>query len=242
MIKLNCDIGEGFGIWKMGNDEAIFPLIDMANLACGFHASDALTMQKSVQLAKRNNVIIGAHISYQDLVGFGRRSMKCSEQEIEAISLYQISALDGFCKASDLEVSYVKPHGALYNDMMANEYIFLSILKAISSYNTNIKLMILSTPNNDKYSLMASKFNVSLLYEVFADRNYTKDGLLLPRSEKNAVILDTKKIIARIKTLQNDGYLESIDKNKLHIKADTICVHGDNEKALEFVEEIRKHL
>jgi UPF0271 protein len=242
MIKLNCDIGESFGIWKMGNDEVIFPLIDMANLACGFHASDALTMQKSVQLAKSNNVIVGAHIAYQDLVGFGRRSMKCSDEEIEAISLYQISALNGFCKANDLVVSYVKPHGALYNDMMSNKNILISILKAIASYDVNIKLMILSTANNDKYKLMASRFNIELIYEVFADRNYTDEGLLVSRNDKNGVIDNIKEVIKRINTLKNDGYLESINNKKLYIQADTICVHGDNEKALEFVKQLKKYL
>lgn len=242
MIKLNCDIGESFGIWKMGNDEAIFPLIDMANLACGFHASDALTMRKSVNLAKLHSVTIGAHIAYQDLVGFGRRSMKCSDEEIEAISLYQISALVGVCKADGLEVSYVKPHGALYNDMMVNDDIFLAILRAVSLCDEGIKLMILSTPNNDRYRLMALEFNVELIYEVFADRNYTDNGLLVSRSVENSVIYDNAKVIQRINTLKNDGYLESINQKKIHIQADTICVHGDNEKALEFVKEIKKHL
>jgi UPF0271 protein len=214
----------------------------MANLACGFHASDALTMQKSVQLAKNNNVIVGAHIAYQDLVGFGRRSIKCSDEEIEAISLYQISALNGFCKANDLVVSYVKPHGALYNDMMSNKNIFISILKAIASYDVNIKLMILSTANNDKYKLMASRFNIELIYEVFADRNYTDEGLLVSRNDKNGVIDNIKEVIKRINTLKNDGYLESINNKKLYIQADTICVHGDNEKALEFVKQLKKHL
>ena len=133
-IRLNCDMGESYGIWKMGYDEDIMPLVDMANLACGYHAGDALTMSRAVALAKKYNVFIGAHPSYQDLVGFGRRSILCSLEEIKSIILYQLGALQAFCKAHNTIVSYVKPHGALYNDMMRDENIFKAILNAISSF------------------------------------------------------------------------------------------------------------
>ncbi len=133
-IKLNCDMGESFGAYKIGLDEELMPLVDMANLACGFHASDALTMQKSVTLAKKHEVTIVAHPGYQDLVGFGRRSMTCTFEEIKAIVLYQLGALSAFCKREDTRISYVKPHGALYNDMMKDENILKAILEAISSY------------------------------------------------------------------------------------------------------------
>ena len=242
MIKLNCDIGESFGIWTMGNDEKIFPHINMANLACGFHASDSVTMQKSVLLAKKYDVQIGAHISYQDLVGFGRRSMNCTSEEIQTLSIYQIGALSAFCKVNDCNISYVKPHGALYNDMMKDDDIFISILKAISSYNISIKLMILSTLNNDKYEKIATKYNIELIYEVFADRNYTNDGYLVPRSQDNAVIYDEKIILNRITTLKNDGYLQSIDDKKLYIKSDSICIHGDNEKAIDFIKLLKQNI
>lgn len=242
MIKLNCDIGESFGIWTMGNDEKIFPHISMANLACGFHASDSITIQKSVLLAKKYDVQIGAHISYQDLVGFGRRSMNCTSDEIQTLSIYQIGALSAFCKVNNCSISYVKPHGALYNDMMKDDAIFISILKAISSYDTSIKLMILSTLNNDNYAKIASKYNIELIYEVFADRNYTNDGYLVPRNQENAVIHDEKTILNRITTLKNDGYLQSIDNEKLYIKSDSICVHGDNEKAIDFIKLLKQNI
>jgi hypothetical protein len=147
-IRLNCDMGESFGIWKMGNDEEIMPLIDMANLACGFHASDAITMSRSVNLAKKYNVTIGAHPSYNDLLGFGRRTMLCSLEEIKSIILYQLGALNAFCIANGTTVSYVKPHGALYNDMMRDENIFKAILNAVSSFDKNIKVMVLSGLRN----------------------------------------------------------------------------------------------
>ena len=241
-IRLNCDMGESFGIWKMGYDKQIMPYIDMANLACGFHASDAMTMNSSVKLAKQNGVTIGAHPAYQDLVGFGRRSISCTNEEIESLILYQLGALSAFCTVYKTSVSYVKPHGALYNDMMKDENILHSILKAISSFNSSIKLMILSTPNNKKFKTIADTYSIELLYEVFADRNYNDDGTLVARTNKNAVIEDVTIVQKRIETLQKDGYLTSINDKKLFIQADTICVHGDNEHALEFIKLLQNLL
>ena len=241
-IKLNCDMGESFGIWKMGNDEEIMPFIDMANLACGFHASDSVTMNRSVQLAKKYNVTIGAHPSYQDLVGFGRRSMLCSLEEIKSIILYQLGALSAFCRAHGTTISYVKPHGALYNDMMKDENIFKAILNAISSYDKNIKLMILSSPKNEAYEFTAKNYSIGLIYEVFADRNYNDDGTLVSRALENAVIHDELEVANRIVTLKDRGYLTSLSGQKLFIKADSVCVHGDNENALEFIKLLRKAL
>jgi len=235
-------MGESFGIWKMGEDELIMPYINMANLACGFHSSDSITMSKSVQLAVKHNITIGAHPSYQDLVGFGRRSMNCSVEEISAIIIYQLGALSGFCKVYDTEVSYVKPHGALYNDMMKDENIYKAILKAISSFDKNIKLMILSTPNHEEFAKIASSYGVELIYEVFADRNYNDDGSLVSSSESNAVVHDENEVIQRVELLANDGYISSINGNKLFIKADTICVHGDGQNALSFIKALKKVL
>lgn len=241
-IKLNCDMGESFGIWKMGNDEEIMPYIDMANLACGYHASDALTMNRAVALAKEHNVTIGAHPSYQDLIGFGRRSILCSLEEIKSIILYQLGALSAFCRAHGTTISYVKPHGALYNDMMRDENIFKAILNAISSYDKNIKLMILSSSKNEAYEFTAKQYSINLIYEVFADRNYNDDGSLVLRGLENAVIHDELEVVNRITTLNDRGYLTSLSGQKLFIKADSVCVHGDNENALEFVKLLRKAL
>lgn len=242
MIKLNCDMGESFGIWKMGKDEEVMPYISLANLACGFHASDAITMNRSVELAKKYNVTIGAHPSYQDLVGFGRRSMSCSLEEIKSIILYQIGALSAFCKAHGVAISYVKPHGALYNDMMKDENIFKAILSALSSYDKNIKLVVLSKPDNEAYEHTAKKYNINLLYEVFADRNYNDDGSLLSRMLPDAVINDELEVMQRIEILKNNGFLESIKGKKLFLKADTICVHGDGGNALSFIKALNKVL
>lgn len=238
-IKLNCDMGESFGIWKMGLDEEIMPYVDMANLACGFHASDALTMQKSVRLACENDVEIGVHPGYPDISGFGRRSMNCSFEEIETLVLYQMGALSAFCKANGTAFTYVKPHGALYNDMMKNEMVFKAILTAISSYDKSLKLMILSTSKGEKYEKVANSFGIELLFEVFADRNYNKDGTLVSRTFEHAVIHEIDVVLNRIKTLKNEGYLVSHSGEKLYIKSDVICVHGDNQEALEFIKTLR---
>jgi UPF0271 protein len=241
-IKLNCDMGESFGIWKMGFDEEIMPYIDMANLACGFHASDAVTMNKSVILAKKYSVTIGAHPAYQDLVGFGRRSILCSLEEIKSIVLYQLGALNAFCKAHGTGVSYVKPHGALYNDMMRDENIFKAVLSAISSFDKNIKLMILSSAKNEQYEYTAKLYNINLLYEVFADRNYNNDGTLVARSNDDAVIHDELQVASRVVNLKEKGFIHSLNGEKLFLKADTICVHGDNANALEFIKLLKKAL
>ena len=241
-IRLNCDMGESFGIWKMGNDEEIMPYADMANLACGFHASDAVTMSRSVILAKKYNVSIGAHPSYHDLLGFGRRTMICSLEEIKSIVLYQLGALSAFCKANGTAISYVKPHGALYNDMMRDENIFKAVLNAVSSFNKNIRVMILSGPKNEEYEYTAKLYDINLFFEVFADRNYNDDGSLVSRMEENAVIHEELDVIARVVNLKEKSLVTSINGHKLFLKCDSICVHGDNEKALEFVKLVRKAL
>jgi len=239
-IKLNCDMGESFGIWKMGLDDEIMSHIDMANLACGFHAGDAMIMNKSVLLAKKHNVTIGAHPSYQDLIGFGRRSISCTKEEITAMVIYQIAALNGFCKAHDADIFYVKPHGALYNDMMKDKNIFKAILNAISSFDKNINLMILSSSKNEEYEIIANEYRIGLLYEVFADRNYNDDGSLVSRTEENAVIINESDVINRIITLKEKGFLNSKNGKELFLKTDTICVHGDNDKALDFIKILRE--
>lgn len=241
-MKLNCDLGESFGVWKMGSDEEIMPLIDSANIACGFHASDPLIMQKTVALAVEYGVSVGAHVSYPDLVGFGRRSMVCTQEEIEAFVIYQCGALDAMCRVNGCEVEYVKPHGALYNDMMKNDIIFMAILRGISRYKKELKLMILSTNKNPHYKEMASSFGIELIYEVFADRAYTKEGLLVPRGQSGSVIESVSKIQKRIKMLQNESTLETICGKKIALQADSICVHGDNQKAVDLVKALRGYI
>ncbi len=240
MIKLNCDIGESFGIWQLNDDSKIMPLIDMANIACGFHASDPLNIQKSIELAKRFNIKIGAHPSYPDLVGFGRRTIKCSLEEIKAIFIYQIGALRAIANKNGTDISYVKPHGALYNDMMNNIEIFEALVSALREYDKSLKLMVLSSNKNKKLKDIAK--DIELIFEVFADRNYTDDGFLVPRGKKDAVITDISLVIKRVKDILNNQIIYSINNRALKLSADTICVHGDNQEALNLVKAIKEVL
>ena len=242
MIKLNCDMGESFGAWKMGLDEEIMPLVDMSNIACGFHASDPITMDRTVKLAKDNSVIIGAHPGYPDLVGFGRRDLKCTADEIEKLVVYQIGALEAICKSNGTNVKYVKPHGALYNGMMRDEDIFRAIVSSISKYDKNLKLMILSSPKNESYTKIADKYDINLLFEVFADRAYMDDGSLMPRSMQGAVLGSSDEVLHRLEFLLNNGVIKSHTQKILKLKADCICVHGDNAHALSIVKAMREFL
>ncbi len=241
MIRLNCDLGEGFGVYSLGDEELIMPYIQMANIACGFHAGDPLGLQKTINLALKYNVTMGAHPSYPDLVGFGRRSLKCEPEEIEAFVIYQIAALQGLVNAQNGYLDYVKPHGALYNDMMKDESIFQAILKATYKFR-NLKLMILSTCKNAQFQNMADKFGVKLIYEVFADRAYTSEGFLVPRTQKGSVLHNKNEVIARLKQLQNKGSLQSIDGKEIFLQADSLCVHDDNPEAIELVKSLKENL
>ncbi|MCF6172277.1 MAG: 5-oxoprolinase subunit PxpA [Campylobacteraceae bacterium] len=242
MIKLNCDMGEGFGAWKMGLDTEIMPLVDMSNIACGFHASDPVTMDKTVKLAFKNDVIIGSHPGYPDLVGFGRRNLKCSSDEIEKMIIYQIGALEAICRTNKAKIQYVKPHGALYNTMMSESEVFKAIAKAISKYDKKLNLMILSSSKNKQYSKIAEDLGIKLLFEVFADRSYMDDGSLMPRSMPNAVLGSSDEVIERLDYLVKKGVIKSHTGKKLELKVDCICVHGDNAQALSIIKAMRKYL
>ncbi|WP_331775997.1 5-oxoprolinase subunit PxpA [Sulfurospirillum sp. 1612] len=242
MIKLNCDMGESFGAWKMGLDEAVMPLIDMSNIACGFHASDPVIMNQTVKMAVAHDVTIGAHVAYPDLVGFGRRSLACTHDEIESMVIYQIGALAGISQANNTKVSYVKPHGALYNDMMKDVAIFESILKAIAQYDKNLKLMILSSAKNETYAKIANQVGVDLIYEVFADRAYMEDGSLMPRSMPHAVLESSDDVMERLIYLSQNGVIKAHTGKELALRADCICVHGDNAHAVEIVKAMREYL
>ena len=239
-MKLNCDLGESFGAWQKGQDSAIMPLIDQANIACGFHASDPLTMQNTVKLAAEHNVAIGAHPAYPDLVGFGRRSMKVSGDELEAIIVYQIGALQAFCQQQQVELTYVKPHGALYNDMMKDTDIFSHVCRAVASVSSDLSLMIQALPKTQAYQEIAKQAGIHLLFEAFADRNYQANGFLVPRSEERAVLENEQQIIDRCKYLLTKGALLDIEGNPLAMQVDTLCVHGDNKQALVLVSALRQ--
>lgn len=237
-MKLNCDLGESFGSWQMGLDTDVMPHIDMANIACGFHAGDADVMAKTLQLAKQHSVVVGAHPSYPDLQGFGRRSMALSHGEIVNCLHYQIAALDGMAQSAGLTLSYVKPHGALYNDMMSKPAVFDAVLDAIGRYYKPLKLMILATAEQQQYRDLAAAKGVTLLFEAFADRRYTDDGKLTPRSQPGAV-LHADEMLTQVAQLVKHGTVTTATGKQLPLAADTLCVHGDNQAAIAQVQQIR---
>lgn len=241
-LLLNCDMGESLGPWSMGMDEQIMPLIDMANIACGFHASDPLTMTRTVLLAKQHHTQIGAHPSYPDLVGFGRRSMKCTPLEIISMVQYQIGALDGICQAHDTKVNYVKPHGALYNDMMRDADILRAVFEATASYDSHLPVMVLASTDNHKTESIAAEFGITLLFEAFADRAYDNHGFLLPRTEPGAVLHSEQSILEQALLLATEGSVISQSGERLTLNADTLCVHGDNAESVKAVQHIRHSL
>ncbi|QUI61685.1 5-oxoprolinase subunit PxpA [Pseudoalteromonas sp. A22] len=237
-MLLNCDLGESFGAWKMGLDEHVMPHIDMANVACGFHAGDPDVLAQTLKLVNTHQVTLGAHPSYPDRQGFGRRSMQLSEQEIINALHYQIAAIEGMAKVQGLTLNYVKPHGALYNDMMKSQRILSCVIKAISHYPSELKLMVLATAQQASHQQLADDYNVSLIFEAFADRLYTDEGLLTPRSEPGAVH-DKSALLAQVKQLHQQGSVTTASGKSLSLRADTLCVHGDNEASIVLIEEIR---
>jgi len=238
-LRLNSDLGESFGSFKVGLDEAVMPHIDQANIACGFHAGDPLVLQKTLALAKQNNVTIGAHPGYPDLVGFGRRTIKTTPAELKAMVQYQIAAIDGMAATQELSLSYVKPHGAMYNDMMADASVRTTIMQAIAEYHRPLVLMLQSTPQADQLLEEAKDAGIELWFEIFADRCYDDDGKLLARTKPGAV--HTKeKMLAQVKQLKEQGTITTVSGHTLNLRADTLCVHGDNMDGVNAIQEIRE--
>jgi UPF0271 protein len=239
-LLLNCDIGESYGAWTMGMDAEVMPFIDCANVACGFHAGDPGVMRETVSLALAHDVKIGAHPAYPDLVGFGRRSMACSPQEIQDLLHYQIGALDGICRVQGGRVSYVKPHGALYNDMMANPTQLRAVIEGIARYDAQLPLMLLAMRDNSVAQGIADEFGVQLWFEAFADRGYDADGRLMSRKLPNAVHHDPEVILEQALALARGEALAASDGTPLHLKPHTLCVHGDNASSVAAVQRIRQ--
>jgi len=239
MMKLNCDLGESFGSWKMGLDEQVMPFLDQANIACGFHAGDPVWMTKTLALAAANGVEVGAHPGYPDLVGFGRRSMNCSHDEIVGLMQYQMAALDGMAQSQGLQMTYVKPHGALYNDMMSKPSVRASIMQAVASFYKPVRLVLQATPESAQHREEAKSAAIDVSFEAFADRCYDDDGRLLSRAKPGAVH-NRERMLAQVQQLVSKGTVTSVSGNTLHLDADTLCVHGDNEEGVRAIAAIRE--
>mgnify|MGYP001812648236 FL=1 len=237
-MLLNCDLGESYGPWTMGLDAEVMPHIDQANIACGFHGGDPLTIRKTLALAAMHGVTIGAHPAYPDLVGFGRRPMNLSADEIIANLQYQVAALEGMAHSQGMELSHVKPHGALYNDMMARSEVRAAIMEAVASYHRPLALMLQATPEADQHRAEAENFGIRLLFEAFADRCYDDDGKLLSRSRPGAVH-ERQRMLEQVQQLQRDGTVTTVSGRVLPMQADTLCVHGDNLEGVQAIQAIR---
>lgn len=241
-ILLNCDMGESFGAWQMGDDAHAMPLVDQANLACGFHAGDPLTIQRSVALAVRHGVSIGAHPAYPDLQGFGRRHLACSAEEVQALVLYQLGALEAFCRVAGTQLAYVKPHGALYNDLLRDDALFNAVLAACVAFRPGLPLMVLALADNRREQRLANAAGVPLLFEAFADRAYQADGQLVPRRLAGAVHHQAEQIFAQAQAITRGQAFADIDGQPIRLQADSLCVHGDNPESLALLRRLRAML
>ena len=241
-MLLNCDLGESDDLEEMAADHLVMPYIDMANIACGFHAGDSQTIQNTVALAKQYQVRIGAHPSYPDREGFGRRSMRLSPDEIETILLSQLGTLSGVCQDQACQISYVKPHGALYNDMMKDDKVLFAICSALQKFNPSLPLMLMATADNDRYRRKLEQFNISLIFEAFADRAYDDEGFLVPRNTDGAVYHAAELILNQAFQLKSRGVINSINGKELKIEAQTLCVHGDNDESVRLIQMLKQGL
>jgi len=238
-VDLNCDLGESYGLYKIGNDQEVLKHITSANIACGYHAGDHNVMMETVKMAKAHGVKIGAHPGFPDLHGFGRREMHLTQQEIYNLTVYQIGALEAVARACGTKVVHVKPHGALYNIAARDKFVADAIAQAVFDVNPEVVLFGLAG------SLMVrtgEEKGLKVAHEVFADRNYQPDGTLTPRSKADAMIHDTDAAIKRVLRMVKHGEIEAINGSVIEIKADTICVHGDEPQTQEFVTKLKKAL
>lgn len=238
-IDLNSDLGESFGAYKIGMDDKVLPLVTSANIACGFHAGDPSVMKKTLDLAVKSGCALGAHPGYPDLVGFGRRKMAVSPADVYAMVVYQVGALSAFAKAAGTRLQHVKPHGAMYNMAAKDPALAEAIAQAI--YDVDPKIILFALAGSESVKA-AEKVGLKVASEVFADRSYQEDGSLTPRTQPGAMITDEEASIAQVLSMVLKGQVTTLSGKVIPVKADTICVHGDGEKALLFTQKIRKAL
>ncbi len=235
-VDLNSDLGESYGNYTIASDKQIIPLISSANVACGFHAGDPVVLLETLERIKESGTTgLGAHPGYPDRQGFGRRYMDLTNEEVRAFILYQLAAIDGMATTVGLELNHVKPHGALYNQTFKDYELAQTIAAAVKEYNPNLKLMGLANQNLVK---AGKEVGLQVVHEVFADRAYEADGTLVSRRKQGAMITDTELAVRRVIRMVTEGKVKSIDRRDINIQADSICVHGDGDKALEFVRQI----
>ncbi|YCK35829.1 LamB/YcsF family protein [Actinomadura sp. ATCC 39365] len=239
VIDLNADLGEGFGIWRLGDDLALLDIVTSANVACGFHAGDPVTIRRTCAAAVDRGVSIGAQVSYRDLAHFGRREMEVEPEELCAEVLYQLAAVDGIARAMGGRVSYVKPHGALYNRVCRDEVQAAAVIDAVADYDPS--LPVLTLPVSAVHEVAAAA-GVPTVSEAFADRAYTAAGALVPRREAGAVIHDVAAVTARARRMALEGSVTAVDGSPVSISARSLCVHGDTPDAVGLARAVRNDL
>jgi 5-oxoprolinase (ATP-hydrolysing) subunit A len=239
VIDVNADLGESFGAWRLGDDEALLGIVTSANIACGFHAGDPLTIRRACAGAVANGVSIGAHVSYRDLAGFGRREMIVAPDELTAEVLYQIAALDGIARAEGGKVRYVKPHGALYNRCVRDPVQAAAVAAAISAYDPALPLLTL--PGGEA-ARVAADAGLAVVAEAFADRSYRADGTLVPRGQPGAVISDPARVAARAASMATNHTVQSVDGHEVPARFRSVCVHGDTPGAVTLARAVREAL
>ncbi len=241
-IDLNSDVGESFGIYKLGLDEEVIPLISSANVACGFHAGDPAVMRRTLALAKTHGVSVGAHPGLPDLLSFGRRYMDASLREIKDYTAYQVGALQAFATLQGTKLQHVKPHGALYNMAVQNINIWEATAEVIAGIDKGLILVALAGQNRDQIKAIGERYRIRVAFEFFADRAYNPNGSLVARQEPGAVMHDEKAVARRVIKLVSDGKVVAKDGTEVSLMADTICVHGDNPAAVRLIKRIREEL
>ena len=241
-IDMNSDVGESFGVYKLGLDEEVIPHVTSANIACGFHAGDPGVMRKTVALAKQFGVEVGAHPGFPDLVGFGRRNVDATLEEIQDYVVYQTGALQAFAQSQGLKLQHVKAHGSLYNMAVANPKIWEAIAEAVAKVDRDIILVVLASWKRESLLEIGKRHGIGIAFEAFPDRAYNKDGSLVSRREKGAVIHDHEVVAKRALKMAVEGRVIAMDGTEIELNADTLCVHGDNPAAVQMVKKIQQAL
>lgn len=236
-VDLNCDMGESYGRFKVGNDEAVFPFISSSNIACGFHGGDPLHIEQTIKMAMLHKVRIGAHPSYPDLAGFGRRYMTIEADELRAIIKYQISAVKGLVESYNGQLAYVKPHGALYNTAAQDQKVAMTVLKAIQEIDPELHLMGLA---GSPIQELAQSLGIPFIAEAFADRMYEPNGQLRARSQPNSVISDPDQAARQVLSIIQKKQVISIDEKPVSVNAQSFCIHGDNPSAVPILQAIHR--
>jgi UPF0271 protein len=239
-MDLNADLGESFGAWTLGDDERLVEHITSANLACGFHAGDFRVMEATVALCRGAGVAVGAQPGYPDLLGFGRRPLPFSPDEVESLVRYQIGALEAFCRAAGVEMQHVKPHGALYNQAAADPLLATAIARAVARFSRDLALYGLAS--SAPMASAAADAGLRFVPEAFADRRYLPDGSLQPRSEPGSLITDADGAAAQARLIAVDGVVEAVDGSRVAITAESICCHGDTPGAVKIAAAVRRGL